>query len=261
MTAALGVICQDGIVMGSDGASSAVRTSGKIRYERAKQKIWIHEIDTLCCVMGVTAGKAASGQFVKYAIKRYIEIKKERLPKIDEYDLMFETRKWLLDELQKVPSALPSSFSVLLSFAVNNESPKFMLRLQGSELAPMLIDQDLNYHSIGSGSTIINPFFEFLKEVFWNDTLPTVAEAQIGVVWALQHTIATSSAGVSAPMSIGIMQGVNASLITPKEMAQEIEEFIVDMKQNLQQYMQTRGQRNIKPKDGLGPPNFKMNTS
>lgn len=261
MTAALGVICQDGIVMGSDGASSTVQTSGKIRYERAKQKIWIHEIDTLCCVMGVTAGKAASGQFVKYAIKRYIEIRKERLPKIDEYDLMFETRKWLLDEWQKVPLALPSSFSALLSFAVNNESPKFMLQLQGSELAPMLIDQDLNYHSIGSGSTIINPFFEFLKEIFWNDTLPTVAEAQIGVVWALQHTIATSSAGVGAPVSVGTMQGVNASLITPKEMAQEIEEFIVDMKQNLQQYMQTRGQRNIKPQEGSGPPSFKVNAA
>ena len=109
--------------------------------------------------MGGTAGQAASGQFVKYAIKRYIEIKKERLPKIDEYDLMFETRQWLLDELRKGPLALPSSFSALLSFAVNNESLKFMLQLQGSELAPMRIDQDLNYHSIGSGSTIINPLF------------------------------------------------------------------------------------------------------
>lgn len=261
MTAALGVICQDGIVMGSDGASSVVQAGGRIRYERAKQKIWIHEVDTSCCVMGVTAGKATSGQFVKYAIKRYIEIKKECLPKIDEYDLMFETRRWILDELQRGSMNLASPFKALLAFAVNDESPQFMLQLAGSELAPMLIDRDLNYHSIGSGSTIINPFFEFLKEIFWNDQLPTVAEAQIGVVWALQHTIATSSAGVSAPMSIGTMQGVNASLITPKEMAQEIEEFIVDMKQNLQQYMQTRGQRNIKPKEGLGPPNFKMNTS
>ncbi len=73
---ALGVICQNSLVMVTDGSQFSSTSKRQIRYERAKQKIWIREIDTLCYD--------------------------------DEYDLMFEIRIWILDALQKMPLDLPT---------------------------------------------------------------------------------------------------------------------------------------------------------
>ena len=235
--------------MGADGATSQRRSDGKISYERAKQKIWLHITKDKCHIMGATAGNATIGQLIKYAIKKYFESHGNCA--LDEYGLTFAIRSWILKELKEVQLIPNPGDRALLAFAVSNGTQWFMLQLSGQTLTPTLIDIDQNYQSMGVGSNIIDPFFEFLKEIFWHNQLPTVSEAQIGVVWALRHTIATSSIGVSGPMSVGLMQKTGARLMAPEEITQELEQFIIAMQESLRERMQTRRQHEASPSDEI----------
>ncbi len=241
MTAVLGVLCRDGVVLGSDGASSAVRRSGAIQYERAKRKVWV----VANSAMGASAGNAAVGQRIKIAAKRFFDATADNLnfPQSDisdSYEIADRLRQGVLCELDKVDMAPAASDSALIAFPVGDDYA--MVKFSGSKLRPKLIEEDLHYETVGSGSAVVNPFFEFLTEIFWNDSLPTMDEATIGVVWALEHAIATSSAGVNTPITVGAMKQNEAPVLLQPAITQEAKEFIVSMKTVLKDSMKTRFQ-------------------
>ena len=239
MTAVLGVLCEDGIVLGSDGASSVVRKSGEIRYERAKRKVWVVGGRAL----GATSGNADFGQRVKVATGRFFEIN-ENCPAtsgsvaLDKYDVADQLRRKIMCELRKVDMEPKDSDKSLIAFPVGDEYS--IVKFSGPSLRPKLVEEDLNYETIGSGSLILNPFFEFLEEIFWGGGLPTIDEATLGVVWALNHAIATSSAGVNTPLTVGLIRGKEAPELLEPAITQEAEEFIAEMKTALREYMNTR---------------------
>ena len=69
MTVVLGVLCRDGAILGSAGASSQM-SSGSISYERAEQKVWILQKSR---VFGATSGNTTIGQRVKVGIDRFFK--------------------------------------------------------------------------------------------------------------------------------------------------------------------------------------------
>ncbi len=61
-------------------------------------------------------------------------------------------------------------------------------------------------------------------------------------MWALEHAIATSSAGVNTPITVGVMKQNEAPALLQPAIAQEAQEFIVSLKTVLKDSMQTRFQ-------------------
>ena len=98
MTVVLGVLCRDGLVVDSDGASSSIGREFII-YERRKQKIWISQHGAL----GATSGKASVGQRMKVGIDRfYRDERGKELRFSDPVDLGDALRKRVLAERKDI---------------------------------------------------------------------------------------------------------------------------------------------------------------
>ncbi len=230
MTAVLGVLCQDGVVLGSDGANSAVTQGGRIQYERAKYKVWT--IGN--CAMGVSSGSATVGQWLRIGVQRFCHKIDREDP--DVYNAAENLQDQILRTMEKVGLEPSSNDKALVALSLGDSIS--LIQFSGATMVPKLVEQDLHYESIGGGSRIVAPFFEFLKDIFWERQLPTVDEATIGVVWAMQHAIATSGAGVRSPISVGIMRKDKAPhILTPAEVSEEAEEYILRMKNALKELM------------------------
>ena len=230
MTVILGVLCRDGTVVGSDGASSQSTSKGLITYERAKQKIWILPSG----VFGATSGNAALGQRVKVGVNRFFRDTETEFS--DPYELGDSLRMRVRQELEQIEMKPSNTDSSMVAFQL--EKKNFLLTLKGEQLTPRMVEDDLFYQAIGGGANLAQPFFEFLRETFWiNENLPSVGEARIGVEWTLQHTVSTSSRGVSFPLNVVSRTGSDLPCKLRNEEIEEPLETIKRMQKKLREYM------------------------
>ncbi len=234
MTVILGVLCRDGAVIGSDGASSATRSSRssgrEISYERAKQKVGILSSEAL----GATAGRAAVGQRMKFGVdKFFIALDKEPS---DSCALRASLRKRILEELEDCGREPSDNDSILVNIPYQGQ--QILMSMKGKNLEPCTVEEDLFYTAIGSGAKLAEPFFEFRRGTFWYEKLPTVSEAKIGVAWTLQHTVDTSSRGVSFPLNIALREVGGIPRLLERKEIEEALETVRRMQNKLREYMQ-----------------------
>lgn len=157
----------------------------------------------------------------------------------DPVDLGDALRKRVLEELKDIDLESSKNDSMLVVLPLPTcPSRFFLLSLKGEKLTPRVIEEDLCYEAIGTGSRLAEPFFEFLRGTFWNGDLPTVSAAKVGVAWTLQHTVATSSAGISLPLSIGVQKANNDPIILRREEIQEALETVNRMQDMMRELMQ-----------------------
>lgn len=82
-----------------------------------------------------------------------------------------------------------------------------------ADFQPELKTERLWYASMGSAQPITDPFLAFIREVFWQEGLPSVQDAVFAVTWALEHAIAVNPGGVNGPARIATLEcGQGASV-------------------------------------------------
>lgn len=220
MTTIIGMICGNGVVLGADSASTLLPRSEveEHTYEITKQKIWISE-PGIWRVMSATAGQAASGDWMKLAVEEYFR-------GIPEYSLgiiqhVKGVREHMLNELKNLGHAPRSSDSILLVFAGPGTSPNQILKFSSSNSKPEYFDYRKPFVAVGSGRRTAEPFLEFLRDVFWKEEPPTVAEGLVYVGWALMHTVSTQGSASGLPINLGSITGAEAPDIVQGEEADE----------------------------------------
>jgi len=72
--------------------------------------------------------------------------------------------------------------------------------------APEVATSELPFVTIGSGQKIADPFMSFLRRVFWRDHAPTMQEGLFATLWALQHCIDTNAGGVADPKQVVVLE-------------------------------------------------------
>ncbi len=168
MTVVLGLLCKDGVVLGADGASSIVDRNLNIGYEKARIKIWLEGNTTL----GATAGRAEFGQSCRYGVRRLLQ--DSASPLTDVLAFGDALSAFVRQDFEKWGLKFEGDEALI---AVDLGKRPGLFQLSGFNMFPSIIQPESWSQAIGNSSQIIEPFFEFLKDTFWSDALPTVAAA------------------------------------------------------------------------------------
>ncbi len=213
MTLIIGIKCNDGIVVGSDGAATYTTTLGQTRtitQPTSKLRIIGEQV-----ILGLSGPVGLSQSYcaeIEQKVKgtqnqvnwKSIENAKKALQDCfwgyaktawERAEVVAKTvgQAALLDCLHQTVVALPiGDRPYLMQF---NE-----------KCIPEEASQDLPFLSIGSGQPTADPFLAFLRRTIWKDTLPSLEDGVLATVWTLQYAIKSTPGGIAEPIQIAALR-------------------------------------------------------
>jgi hypothetical protein len=197
MTALMGIICSDGVVMGSDSSATFAANPQFRTIEQKTKKIEIIE-DRV--IVGGT-GEMGLGQ-------RFCEVVRQLWSKPDFRRLAAQQ---MVKEFSKAGSddfaytqVQKGTYGALIAFPCGKTF--HLCELQITNFQPELKNVNMWFVSMGSGQPITDPFLALLKRVFWKNTQPTVNEAVFAITWTLQHVIELNPGGINGPPQIAVLK-------------------------------------------------------
>jgi hypothetical protein len=212
MTLIIGILCQDGIVVGADGAA----TMGVLGMQTAKQSVKKLTLHHNCIITGVSGSVGLSQRINGTIATLYGEGKQltgkkpfQAMPIIgqriwldclkQEYDIAVEAQKLIGGNLAQ-QSCLCSS---VLAMPISKELCLFQFNHQAH---PEMATKDIPFIAIGSGQFCADPFLAFIRRIFWPDRLPHLSEGIFATYWTLDQAIKTSPGGVAEPKQIAVLE-------------------------------------------------------
>jgi hypothetical protein len=233
MTLIVGIKCEDGIVLGADGAATGI-----VR-QAVKKKLRIVDGQVVFGFSGAAGlGQRLGGELEKawkekkFSIKgqgqllphQVMQVLREGFWQFINYEI--DVARACMHTMG--PAGIQrSQSSTVVAMPISHELCLFQFDEQAS---PEQATDDLPFLSIGGGSPIADPFLAFLRRVLWNDGIPTLSVGILSAVWTLRHAIQTCPGGVSDPMQIVTItkRGTSASAVelTPEQITGENIELI-----------------------------------
>lgn len=263
MTLIVGIKCEDGIVVGSDGAA----TLGAMGQQTVRQTFKKIAIAQDCCVVG-TSGPIGISQRILGVVDQMWN--KKAFSGKAAFEVMTLLRKelWtsiLLAEVQAAtqvknligqPALVSALCACVIAMPVQHELRLFSF---DQNLAPEESSDDLPFIAIGSGQSIADPFLAFLRRIFWEKRPPNLAEGVFTTWWALQHAVKTAPGGIADPKQIVVLERLKDGFVARELDTKELHEHEVavgqaeDYLRSFMQYMSTDGEVQDIPK--MEPPN------
>jgi 20S proteasome alpha/beta subunit len=230
MTAIVGVLCKDGIVIGTDSSAT---------FGQGPQFRTIEQPTEKCHIIGEHIIVAGTGEVG--LDQRFCKIVKEAWEnkqfKGSEIDVAKRLAKQAIEDFQST-YAQSGSYGALIAFPVNHKP--FLCEYALTNFQPELKTGHLWYCSIGSSQAITDPFLALMREIFWREGPPDLNEGIFAVTWALDHAIAVNPGGVNGPIRIAVLERVQktdlkARLLEETELA-EHRQYIREAKQCVRDY-------------------------
>ena len=197
MTIIVGVLCQDGVVIGADG--SATFAQGQLPIiEQPTQKIDI--IDDSMIVVGT--GEVGLGQRFKAIIEECIKL--PNYQKMTAVNMMTELSHQAIKNFAYTftqPEKIP--YGALLAFSAGGKPQ--LCEFQYENMRPELKSSLLWFVSMGSGQFIVDPFLGLLRKVYWDSGSPTLQQGKFAVTWALRHAVDCNAGGINEPIQIATL--------------------------------------------------------
>lgn len=237
MTAIVGVLCKDGVVIGTD--SSATLTHGarptieqptekltiiknqvivastgseglNQRFCALVEKLWSKDVSRL---PALEIGKLLSNEFIKELSQTYMEPKVNRAWNAAQYGALV---------------AFPSKNTFRLC-----EFPEVGFQ-------PELLTERFWYCSKGSTQVITDSFLALMRKVFWEEGPPSIRDGIFAVTWTLKHAIDVNPGGVNEPIRIAVLacvegKPIKASLLEKEELDENLQN-IEAAKQHLREF-------------------------
>lgn len=227
MTAIVGVLCKDGVVLGTD--SSTTFTQGQFRtIEQPSDKI--HIVGDRIIVAGT--GQVGLGQRFTDIVQGSWEKKEFKGSGLDVARLL--CAKTVRDFGST--SADKGNYGALMAYPTDGKH--HLCEFATTDFQPELKTSNIWYCSMGSTQPITDTFLAFIREIFWTDGPPTVADAIFSVIWTLDLAVDINPGGVNAPVRIAVLRSrkgqYSAQLMTQEELA-ETRQGVDDMKKRMRE--------------------------
>jgi 20S proteasome alpha/beta subunit len=196
MTILVGLLCQDGVVIGSD--SSATFTAGQFStIEQKVKKVEVIGDDV------IVAGTGQIGMGQRFVAVATAQRAAGQFPKKDAITISKSVSAATTDDFAST-KAPQGQFGALMAFV--SKDGFSLCEFATRDFQPELKTKNLWYVSMGSGQPITDPFLGLMRRVFWKDSLPRVQEGVFAVTWALQHTIELNPGGINGPIQMAVLQ-------------------------------------------------------
>jgi 20S proteasome alpha/beta subunit len=220
MTAIVGIVCQDGIVIGTDSASTSATGPGQKTIETPSKKITI--VDDRIIVAGT--GSIGLGQRFCHLVEKFSEAKKfsNQSNRVDiTTSLAGEAiRQFNQTFIQKGQI----QYGALVAFPLGQTF--HLCEFAALTMEPEFRSGNLWFASMGSGQPITDPFLGFLRKIFWPnpDTPPRIKEGTFFVTWALLQAIELNPGGINGPIQLAALKHEKKGPVARMLEESEIEE-------------------------------------
>ncbi len=233
MTAVVGVLCTDGIVIGTDGSVTFAQGPHPT-IEQPTEKLYVGPNN----VIVAATGAAGHAQRFFSVSDRVFESIKEPLPPYLEVGK--HLARHALDDFSFTHSNA-EHFGALVGFPLGSEC--FLCEFSDGNFQPEFKDSGIWYVSMGSGQHITDPFLALMRDIFWKDDPPSLQDGKFAVTWALSHVIDVNPGGINYPIQISVLERAKdsspqfkARFIDNAEL-QEHHKNIDEAKKHLRQYV------------------------
>lgn len=198
MTAIVGILCRDGLVIGTDSSTTFASSVGNPIIEQPSEKLsLIHD-----CVIVAGTGQLGLGQrFCRIVEMAYEE--KLFLGSKHQTAVGNELCKRAVGDFAYT-SANRGQYGALVGFALGDKP--CLCEFAVSDFQPEFKTETIWYGSMGSGQAITDPFLALMREVFWEKGPPSVQDATFATTWALDHAIQVNPGGINGPARIAVLE-------------------------------------------------------
>lgn len=229
MTSIVGILCQDGVVIGADSSVTVGPGDGRPLIEQPFEKIDVIESHVIL----VGTGQVGLGQRFKGVIQKAWHNK--TFAQNDALTVGKVLSGSAIKDFSETNA--PKSYGALVAFSCYGKHHLIEFGIQ--DFQPEMKTEKLWFTSMGSAEHITDTFLAFLREVFWSVTLPNVNEGIFAAKWTLDHAVAINPGGVNGPVRIAVleksMKDYQARVLTDDEL-QEHAQAIKDAKTALAQF-------------------------
>jgi 20S proteasome alpha/beta subunit len=198
MTAIVGVLCRDGVVIGTDSSVTTGSGVGPPIMEQSIEKLKICSEAVIIAGTGQVGLGQRFGHIVEKAYAEKVFLGTQHFTAVGT-DLC---RRALTDFGST--GVRPAQYGALVGFALG-EKPH-LCEFPVSDFQPEFKTETFWYCSMGSGQPITDPFLALMREVFWGTGLPTVQDATFAVTWTLDHAVKTNPGGINGPVRIAVLE-------------------------------------------------------
>lgn len=196
MTLLVGVLCTDGVVIGSD--SAATLGSGVLQSPVKK----VHVVND--SILVATAGSVGLGQRFRHVVAQAADDEKFQAMDLVGKGVSLSERG--LQNFKRTSSDARKT-SALVSIS-NGKKPDSagLIEFSSRGFSPSVVREGVRFTAAGSGATVAGPLLALVRHAFWADSHPSVTDGVFAVAFVLNLATRIVPRGVGGPVQIGTMQ-------------------------------------------------------
>ena len=219
MTAIVGILCRDGVVVGTDSSATFAIGTGQFAFrtiESSSKKIRI--IGERIIVDGT--GEIGFNQRFCALVEGANNQNLFGPGQLTEFDVAVRLSAAALQNFQSTGVHKGQiDFGCVMAFPCRTSFKLLQFSLQ--HFQPEFVTSDLWFVSLGSGQPITDPFLGFLRRVFWppeKKEPPGISEGIFFTTWALLHAIDLNPGGINGPLQLALLKAdADENRISPSQ--------------------------------------------
>jgi 20S proteasome alpha/beta subunit len=239
MTVLVGVLCTDGVIVGSDSSATFGAAPSLSTIEQPIQKTFIVGDD----VIFATTGAGGLGQRLEY-ILQVLQQQSQNWHDQHHLQLALQISNSMLANMQRT-FLQPGQMGALVAFACQNAF--HLCEFAVADFQPEMKTTTNWFVSMGSGQMITDPFFGLLRRTLFRHAQPTLAEGVLAACWALHNAIDLNTGGINGPVQLAVLRrspdgsSFEARLLSKDELdehrsaVQAVEAYLASYRQQLAQ--------------------------
>jgi 20S proteasome alpha/beta subunit len=239
MTVLVGVLCTDGVVVGSDSSATFGAGPNLSTIEQPIQKTFIIGND----VIFATTGAGGLGQRLEYVLQ-VLRHQVQNWHDQHHWGVAVQISNRMLKNMQDT-FVKPGQVGALVAFACQNAFR--LCEFAVTDFQPEMKTTGNWFVSMGSGQLITDPFFGLLRRTLFRNAQPTLAEGVLAAYWALHNAIDLNTGGINGPVQLAVLRrspagsSFDARLLSDDELdehrsaVQAVEEHLAAYRQQLTQ--------------------------
>jgi len=208
VTLIIGIKCQDGIVLGADGAATFVTPT--------LQQTTVQQVRKIRCIKGrlaiASAGPWGLGQHYAGALEQLWTNNGLSVSMPHEAMAAIKAAFWPHYEPAHKTAEAMAALNSLRNLALVNSMTSALIAMQIKKSVHIfLVDETCTvcelegspyFMALGSGQPVAEPFLSFLSRVFWDQKQPTVSQGIFAIVWTLDYAIRCGTYGLGNPKQL-----------------------------------------------------------
>jgi hypothetical protein len=254
VTVLVGIVCDDGVVIGADTVETFGNAVG-FRTIEQPNAVKLRVIGST--VLTATTGAVGLAQRFNEIMKGLNNTSKLNMAKVMEQgtfisQTVIEDFKKTISMMQHQP-AQGWGLGALVAMPVGARAELF-------EFDPIQFhperrgdpdekgrDRTSRIVSMGSGQPIADPFLGFIRRVFWTSDKPKVRDARLAVTWTLMQTIHLNTGGVGGVPHLATLEKVDGKWVASELEADEIVEQVAALEKHIGKYRDELFDKSARP--------------